>query len=420
MRLLICCGLFVLALWACESNSAGTSEIREEYPASFQISLNNNADQGHTSVVLLDIASIEVKHDDFNVDAFVAFQGATELPSQAIDTDGDKSADQIGVHLETPASEKLQLTIFYAKTGSKSRSYPQLTQAEISRKEGGYFEDRVYIGGNFQNVQALRVPPEHTDHSYYIRYEGPGWESDKIGYRFYLDWRNATDIFGKRTPEMVLQKVGQDGFDSYHEMADWGMDILKVGSSLGIGSIAMWHEGKAERVAVTDSIYCEIFANGPVYSQIRTVYSGWEIAGGKHDLISDLSITAGSRLTRHSLQVSDNPENLCTGIVKHPGTTLLKKSGTEKTWGYLATYGQQSLSEDKLGMAVLFRPENFISFAEDEHSEVVVLKPEEGKLEYYFLAAWEQEPGGIQSESEFMTYIDELTVSLGEAITVDY
>ncbi|WP_300977302.1 DUF4861 family protein, partial [Flavobacterium sp.] len=71
------------------------------------------------------------------------------------------------------------------------------TYAEISVKEGGKWEGRKYIGGTFKNVQKLKLAPEHTDHSFDIRYEGPGWESNKIGYRLYLDWRNAIDIFGK-------------------------------------------------------------------------------------------------------------------------------------------------------------------------------------------------------------------------------
>jgi hypothetical protein len=127
-----------------------------------------------------------------------------------------------------------------------------------------------------------------------------------------------------------------------------------------------------------------------------------------------LSITAGSRLTRHDLQVTGNPQNLCTGIVKHPATALLHKAVNAGGWGYLATFGRQSLSEDNLGMAVLFRQANFVSFENDEYSEVVVLKPGNGKLQYYFLAAWEQEPGGIHSESEFTAYLEDLAAKLDQ------
>ncbi|MBN2772919.1 MAG: DUF4861 family protein, partial [Prolixibacteraceae bacterium] len=64
------------------------------------------------------------------------------------------------------------------------------TQAEISIKEGGKWvwvtkdngnEQWEYQGGTWKNVTELEVPEQHTDHSFDIRYEGPGWESDKIG-----------------------------------------------------------------------------------------------------------------------------------------------------------------------------------------------------------------------------------------------
>src|SRR6478735_11625782 len=69
------------------------------------------------------------------------------------------------------------------------------TYAEVSAKNDGKWEGRKYIGGTFKNVDRLKLAKEHTDHSFDIRYEGPGWESNKIGYRLYLDWRNAIDIF---------------------------------------------------------------------------------------------------------------------------------------------------------------------------------------------------------------------------------
>ena len=118
-----------------------------------------------------------------------------------------------------------------AETQSDSLANSQ-TYAELSRKTGGSWEGREYMDGEFENVDSLDVPKEHTDHSWYIRYEGPGWENKQVGYRLYLDWRNAIDIFGKKVDTMVLSKVGQDGFDSYHENADWGQDILKAGKSM--------------------------------------------------------------------------------------------------------------------------------------------------------------------------------------------
>jgi hypothetical protein len=285
--------------------------------------------------------------------------------------------------------------------------FKRRTQAEISIKTGGEWLDQIYQGGVFENIDFLRVPDELTDHSFFIRYEGPGWESDLVGYRFYLDWRNAIDIFGKKVDTMVLQEVGQDGYDSYHEMSDWGVDVLQVGESLGMGSIGYWHGDKAERVAVTDSIYCEITYSGIVESKITTTYFGWQAGDDKTDLISQLSIQAGSRLTMHQLEISAEMDNLCTGIVKHPDAEILHPESVTDGWTWLANYGKQTLQEDLLGMAIIYRQDDLIKLADDELNHVVILKPSNHKLTYYFLAAWGQEPGGIKSKEEFIGYLDE-------------
>jgi len=143
--------------------------------------------------------------------------------------------------------KKLILLILIVISYNLSVKAQQKTQAYLGLKEGGEWkwvtkangnQQYEYQGGVFKPVKSLKVDKKHTDHSFDIQFEGPGWESDKIGYRIYLDWRNAIDIFGKKTNALVLQNVGLDGFDSYHEMQEWGVDILKVGDALGIGTLA--------------------------------------------------------------------------------------------------------------------------------------------------------------------------------------
>ncbi|MCB9289819.1 MAG: DUF4861 domain-containing protein [Lewinellaceae bacterium] len=350
----------------------------------------------------------------------VKLMADTPVPFQLNDLDEDGAPDELLFIINLGAGEEKVVSIEPLKAGESLPAFKKRTQAELSYKTGGQWDGREYKGGTFENTTYLRVPPEHTDHSWFIRYEGPGWESDKVGYRFYLDWRNATDIFGKKTSEMVLQNVGQDGFDSYHEPSAWGMDILKVGESLGIGSVGFWTGEKALRVATTDSVVCSIPVNGPIQSMVRTVYYGWDTGEEKANLTSELSIHAGSRLTRHELSLSNPLPNLCTGIVKLEGTTLLKDDGQEE-WGYLATWGAQSLAEDQLGMAVIFKNGQLIQQTEDEHSHVVVLRPaNDASLVYYFLAAWEQEPGGIKTEEAFRTYLTQTVKTLSSPVEISY
>ncbi len=370
----------------------------------FQILVSNSSDLDFTDLLVeAELPAADEMLPDSLLEKLVLSSGESH-PWQLADYDRDGHPDKLLILTDVSAGEKKLIS---ALAVEDPVSFIQRAQAEISVKTGGAWEDRVYQGGSFENVKCLRVPDENTDHSFYIRYEGPGWESDKVGYRFYLDWRNAVDIFGKMTPGMVLQDVGQDGFDSYHEPDDWGMDILKVGESLGLGSIGIWEEGKANRVAVTDSVSCRIVSSGPIQAEIETNYYGWQAGTVKTDLRSVLSISAGSRLTHHQLKTSAELENLCTGIVIDPNASFSISGSESQEWMYLSSYGLQSLAGDNLGMAVLFRSADLLEITEDEHSKVVVLEPSGGQLEYYFLAAWEKEQDGIRDEAEFKTYLEQ-------------
>lgn len=280
------------------------------------------------------------------------------------------------------------------------------TYAEISLKEGGKWEGRKYVGGVFKNVEKLKLAKEHTDHSFDIRYEGPGWESNKIGYRLYLDWRNAIDIFGKKTEAIILPLVGQDGGPSYHEMQDWGSDILNSGKGIGIGSINRFLNNEKLHFREVDSTIAKI-ENKANQSTVEINYYGWNTASDKIDLTSELTITPNQRYTQHTFQASKEIKGICTGIVKQKEGELIKNKIENKKWAYLATYGKQSLVPDNLGMAVFYEINTVESFEDTELDYLLVFKPTTRPTTFYFLAAWEQEKEGIKNKEEFIKYLDE-------------
>ena len=354
--------------------------------------------------------------------SIVAASGDRPVRAQAWDRDGDRQEDTVTLILDLAAGEKREVALSLDPAAAGSDFLPPRTQAEISRKFGGSWNGRVYEGGAFQNVQVLDTPPEHTDHSFFIRYEGPGWESEKVGYRFYLDWRNGFDIFGKLTPALVLKDVGQDGFDSYHEPAPWGMDLLKVGNALGSGGYGLWVDSKAERVSKTGGLRCEILENGPSLSQFRVTYKDWEGSGQeKMDLVADLSIEAGSRLTWVRLRPEKAVTQFCAGLVKHAEAELLKGDTdiTGEAFTYLATWGKQSLDGTDLGMAIILRKKDLAKFTADELNEIALFKTNRRAIEYAFLAAWSQEPGGIATKEAFVEYLERTVERLTLAPRVD-
>lgn len=298
------------------------------------------------------------------------------------------------------------------------------TYAEISIAQGGTWIDgprghKEYDGGtSFKNINSLQVPKEHTDHSWFIRYEGPGWENNQIGYRIYLDWRNAIDIYGKKVDSLVLPYVGQDGFDSYHEPSDWGLDILKAGKSMGIGgygrlvndTIAHFHNVKNTHAKVE---------NEKTNSSVTISYEGWNTDDATIDLKSKLTIFQQDRYTKAELTPSKEITGISTGIVKFKNIPLIKKEGSK--WAYIATYGNQTLvnDTDKLGMALFYNLDEVSLQKEGPHDHLVVFKPSNKTLTYYFLGAWEQELNGIKTEEAFIADLNTKLETLNKTNTIN-
>ena len=81
----------------------------------------------------------------------------------------------------------------------------------------------------------------------------------------------------------------------------------------------------------------------------------------------------------------------------------MKKESEDGQWGDIATYGAQTLvdDQDQLGMAIFYKTSEVGEITEGPHDHLVIFKEQDAPVTYYFLAAWEQEPGGITSKEDF-------------------
>lgn len=406
--------LITLFIISCSDTNERTISLAVHNPSSIE---------RESEFVLIDLNILKEKYSDFNSNAFRIFDREAELPYQII----DNNLAGFALHIEPAASKRIKIT--YLKEGKMSLKYPSKTYAEIAMKVDYDFKNGKYLGGRFQNFSKVRILDDHTDHNALFKYEGPGWESDKVGYRLYIDWRNRIDIFGKQTKDLVLSNVGINDLDanddSYHYMQEWGKDIFKVGSSLGIGSFGMMVNDEIIMVSKRDSVICEIIENGPVQAAVKIDYFGWEVDKRKFDLCAQLSIISASRLTEVQLTANNNPENFVTGFAKHANTEF-SSAINQNEWSYISLYGVQTAADygdprnaiDNLGIAVFFLEKDLIGQTETEDSYVLILKPTEGKLNYYFAAAWEQEHEGIKTYEEFINYLDETLIILNQPLEV--
>ena len=410
-RLSLLLALLVILLTSCSDNKdISTTEIVISNPIGVE-----RIDQ----YVELDLGKIESVITNFDKNAFSVVIDGEAVSAQIV------GEDKLGFIVDLGPNENKTITVNSGEaagpTEFKSRAY-----AEIAEKIDYEMKDGKYIGGSYKNMDSIRVPDDHIDHNELYKYEGPGWESDKVGYRMYIDWRNRIDIFGNTTNDLVLKKVGaKDLFavsDSYHELQSWGMDIMKVGPTLGIGTYGMYSDtGEVGFVSIEDrdSVFVKIPENGPVLAGVHVDYYGWQVDDKKYDVHSDLSITAGSRLTRASLKITNDPESLITGFAKHEGTDFIKGSSTEG-WNYIGLYGKQSLNNDNLGIGLFYNNGELIEQTEDAANYIVELKPKNDRVQYYFCAAWEKEPNGIKNADEFKEYLELVNSKLNNPVKIEY
>lgn len=382
-------------------------------------------------LIPIELSDLGISQSEWQTGIFEVRKAGIVIPSQTIDSDGDSLRDSILLLLSFEANEVIELDLVKRRQGEEVSVSPKRTQVDLSvRIDGEWIEGKQigniergnwkYVGGKWADIRHLKVPQKHSDHSNYIRYEGVGIESDRVGYRIYLDWRNGFDAFGKTTPHMILKEVGLDGFESYHGMLNWGMDILKVGDAIGIGGYGYWDGEKVVRVSDVGEVDCWLLENGYLRSSLKLGYQDWRAGDQQINLDAVLSMEAGSRLAEVQLTTDTPVDSICTGIVKLENTENIQGSMDipENHWSYLATWGQQSLDGGNLGLAILFRKDSLKQITEDDLNEVVVLKSVDQHYRYYFLAAWENEPNGIRNLEDFKAYLETTTGNLSSPIEI--
>jgi hypothetical protein len=324
------------------------------------------------------------------------------LPSQCDDLDGDGRWDEVAFLCDLEAGEKKGILF---ETAEKMPEFPVRTNIRFGR-----------VTKPFEDVLSdLRMKTNDTKYTAPVfQMEGPAWENDIIAFRNYYDARNGIDIFGKRTSAMVLDSVGVNGRD-YHILSDWGMDILKVGNSLGAGAIAIEIGDSLYRVGPCEEGNYRLITEGPVRAILEMTYKKVPAGGRFYNITHQISICAGDRFYRSRVWVSDlqGDEMLVTGIVNlHdvPADTL--SEGDRKV---IYSLGNQGISGEVLGMAVILPADRFKRFREAPvtgsgivSTHLVSMTPEKNKpVEFYFLAAWEMQDGRVKEKEYFARLLRE-------------
>lgn len=272
----------------------------------------------------------------------------------------------------------------------------------------------IQDGGVFHLHHTWQAPAGHTASDHAVAFEGIGWESDKAAYRVYLDERNAVDLFGKRQPGTVLQDIGQ-GVNNYSDVhTAWGADIYQVGASLGLGGLGEVRAGKAMQIGPA-TVGATADDNGPVSAEATVTDTGFD--GGAARLTAHYRIHSGSPLTLVDATAGGMTGPLAAGLARHDKVETMH-AAPPGGWGYIATYGRQSLAGDDLGTALFFRTDETATPFNDDGQTLYVTFKDPARVHYALAATWVQDESGVRSLADFKTWLKATLDGLDHPATV--
>ncbi len=324
----------------------------------------------------------------------------TILVSQCDDLDADGKWDELAFFCDVKAHGKLKV---YFETSDSIPYFEKKTNIRFGKMTKPFEEI----------TDTLRMKTNETRFTEPVfQMEGPAWENDWIAFRNYYDARNGIDIFGKTSSDLVLDSVGLNGRD-YHTLASWGMDILKVGNSLGAGAIAIAIGDSLYRIGPCNEGHYRLITEGPVRLILELNYRNVPAGDRFYDVVHRISMSAGDRFYRSQVWVDklQGDEELVTGIVNlHDVPADSFSQGPVKM---IYSLGNQGFSGELLGMALLVPAVDFKSIREapvtgshivSTHLAYLKIKPEE-PAEFAFLASWQNREKEISDPAFFKSVL---------------
>lgn len=354
------------------------------------------------------------------------------IPAQLDDRDGDNAWDELFFVVDLPANEKKNYALKWVPTKT---AFPVRTSVRFGKRMAA---NKPVQPATSEVLMANELPKSIGFQRYQT--DGPSWENDKVGFRHYLDGRNAKDLFGKKVSTMSPENVGinEKGQvqDTYHVMNDWGRDILAVGNTAGIGGYGLLIGDKLLRLGVTvnDSVNnieetrFRILAEGPVHSVLNFQYKNWKSDSSMYSVDENTSIFPGMYGYQNSVKISGikGNENLVVGLDKIDTETPAKLLEGNDKFVVLYTHDKQTYNKEWwLGLALILPRESYLGFFEAPKtgplSNTFLAKlniKDNTILKYYAVGCWELSDKGFADKEYFLNYLRKLTDQLSVDVNV--
>lgn len=377
------------------------------------ISLQNKSGESlYSKAIVIHRADLNVNKEEY----ILIDHDGEDIPVQFDDLNQDGVWDEVVFLYDFSPNETVDLNLMKVKE-EEVPDYPSRANVHLGVS--------VQRNNRFKSVSVHETPKDYEGQNapYLYQYEGPVWESELIAFRLHFDSRNSKDIFGKTKARLYADSVGLG--EDYHTLRDLGMEILKVGSSLGAGSLALLKNDSLYRLTETGKQKFELISDGPLRAIFRLTYNGWIIAGKEYNLEENITIRAGSRWYESQVTLTGETESdtLATGIADLHDASKSEKKLDEGQIKYL--HGKISENNDYIGMGIYVPEQYFAGFDEAPtegegviNTSLVYLVPSNDICKFIFYVGWEGEDQRFNDQQYFENQLIKEIQSVNKEVEV--
>lgn len=335
--------------------------------------------------------------------------------SQLDDLDGDLIYDELAFVADIPAYSTATFQISFSSV-SPQKSYPPRTAAFMK------VWDRKY---RYPYINSIEYQGRNEPLATYDAIYGHGaqWESELVGFRVYMDHRQSIDIYGKPTPQLVLDKT--NFYSTREDIANGlGCDILFAGPSVGAGSFRGFIDGQPTYVDSVEARGQRVIASGPVRAIVEVWDKNWWYNNKTLQMRQRYTIYAGHRDVQVDIQLagpSIDDELFCTGVQK---LEMDNEGLMELTTGLVGSWGKNipdKAAEDLVegvGLGVSVDAPFLLAKKEDAFNYLTVLHPVNGHITYHLAICALMEQGGFRDAKSWFRWLQQWQAELNQPCTV--
>jgi hypothetical protein len=362
------------------------------------ITVKNNLNFDRTFETI-EVSKASIKVDTFSNTGIKNVMSGELLVTQLVDTNGDGVMDVLLFQPKIAANSQANFEVITITTQEKPKA---------------------------ENLCYSRFVPERTDDY--------TWENNKVAFRVFgpnAQYRaenslpeptlsSGVDAWLKRVEYPIINKWYKkysDKTGSYHEDTGEGLDNFHVGSSRGVGGIAVKENN--EYYISKNYVKWKTITTGPLRTSFYLEYANWDANGKIITESKVISLDFGNNLSKFSNTIKG------TNTIS-AGLTLHEKDGevsgnTKNGW---VSYWQPH-ADSEIGTAIIASKNNFSSFekydveTKDLSNAYAHLNVTDNKVEYYAGFGWKKS-GQFSSKKEWEAYLNKFSKCINSPLEINF